>query len=280
MAKHTTPQETAPTLEVIKQFPTREQVISGFPEREGYEVVDSPLPFAERLTAFVLLRDINLSSASQPYVQAYRGWDFNRRGDNLLTKPEYGTGFEGYGVGRYAKGEDMILEIAQRGKDEIDFIKRLYPDVYRTVLKEIWDALAGRRVTSRALETLQGIWISNLHRYQEEIRGNRVAESFRDNTKLTVASASRVGFYYEPKGKIIHCVYYRPKARRGLAGVQIERCGKDPEKLLAGDPGLVDGWRLMSEVGKLGQMAVRAAGEHGFLRGSITEAVRSDNGMR
>jgi hypothetical protein len=283
MAKHTAPQESAPTLEAAKRlFPlSREQVLAGFPEREGYSVVDRPIPFAAKLTPFVLWHEIDLASASQPFAPPYRGWDFNRRVDNLMTAPEYGTGFEGYGIGRYDSGQDMIREIALQGKKEIDYLKQIYPGVWKTIMKEVWDALDGKRTTGRALEIMQGIWIGNLRHWQQSIKGNRVAESFRDNTKLAVANApQRVGFYFHPGEKVIHHVFYRPKARRGLAGVRIDRCVTDPEILLRDDQALAEGWLLMSKVGMLGHMAVRAAGQEGFPRHSVTETVRSNDGWR
>lgn len=281
MKKHAAPQESY-TLEVTKRlFPrTREQVLERFPERPGFTVVEKPVPFARDLTQYVLARSVDLAAGSQPFSAAYRGFDLNRRGDNLITLPDEGTGFEGYGVGRYGSGEDMVLEIARQGKKEIDYLKRMKPNVWRIVLKEINEALSGGRVTPRALEQLNHMLLNCLSVWRGQIRGNSQAQRFRENTAATVASAPQVDFYYDPVSGLVYNVYYRAQERRALSGIHVQRFSGDPQLLLASEPELLEGWKLMQQLGLLGQMAVRAAETSGYLEGSLSEAIRANAGLR
>lgn len=285
MVKPTSPQESSYTLEAARRlFPrSREQVLERMKERPGFQIVEKPVPFARDLTTFVLMRGVDLANRIKPYALPYRGFDMNRRGDNLATLPEYGTGFEGYGIGRYTLGEDIVKEIAERGKREIDYLKKMHPGTWRTVMKEVWDAVEGRRITARALDTLNRMLKCTLVDGRQTIQNNRVAQRFRENTQLTVAAAPEVAFYFDETSLCVMNVYQRAIERRSLSGVQIQRLASDPVVLLQSDQALQEGWRLMTKLGMIGQMAVRAADSQGYLNygpSAMAEAIRHDSGLR
>lgn len=158
----------------------------------------------------------------------------------------FGTGFEGYFIGRVGSQEELIEEILLMGKDIWSSIRRLHKHSYksRSIMEK---SIRGEEYNLSAIQEWMAIFGAQLARQRANLLKNPEALKFREQTKDSIAKLPGID-YSLAAGNKIRQVYFLPNQDAPKSMVFSGRTDEEKLALLT-----------MREIGKFGHPLVRKA---------------------
>jgi hypothetical protein len=221
-------------------------------ERFSNRKFDTSPPYSEFLQMLINSRGLEeVIGKSHNLDAAYLSWLQVRKNGAPLSdistrKVTFGTGFEGYFVGRVQSEEEMLIEILDMGKNIWDNIRRMHKYSYsnRSTLEKV---IRGESYSIQAINEWMAIFGAQLARQRAQIIQNKPALEFREKTKKQILRLPKIDYTLDQSGGLKQ-TYFLPDEN---VANNLTFGGMTDEDRLA----LI----TMREIGKFGHPLVREA---------------------
>jgi hypothetical protein len=209
--------------------------------------VENEVPFGQAIYVSLYLSNTHLKQLVKHdrTEEHYLAWETVRKETNPFF--QYGTGFEGYLVGRYSTPEEALDAIIAIHQHTLDAIARLYRFEYR-FRSQLMKTLRRESCDSESIHTWSAYFGAELGRLRAQISENQTARLFQMHTYQLVKRLPPMD-YHEIQGDVTQTY-----ALAGLATVPVGRLAISPHML---KPSQQDAWLVAENIGEFGHPLVR-----------------------